>query len=136
MNQMSLLKNIIITFVILLNSSLSRDHKFINEVSGKYKTKDIYLHKCYKTDEPVITATTIKVPDEPIITATTIKTTVESATTDQTAKNENLDAEGRVSNSTRTILYILLGIFALILIAALVYCIVIRKSKKNEIKDP
>ncbi|XP_018649583.1 hypothetical protein Smp_032690 [Schistosoma mansoni] len=47
-----------------------------------------------------------------------------------------LDAEGRVSNSTRTILYILLGIFALILIAALVYCIVIRKSKKNEIKDP
>ncbi|XP_018649584.1 hypothetical protein Smp_032710 [Schistosoma mansoni] len=32
--------------------------------------------------------------------------------------------------------YILLGIFALILIAALVYCIVIRKSKKNEIKDP
>uniref|UniRef100_A0A5K4F9M0 Uncharacterized protein n=1 Tax=Schistosoma mansoni TaxID=6183 RepID=A0A5K4F9M0_SCHMA len=57
-------------------------------------------------------------------------------TTDQTAKNENLDAQSRVFSSTRTILYILLGIFALILIAALVYCIVIRKSKENEIKDP
>ncbi|CAH8534229.1 unnamed protein product [Schistosoma haematobium] len=118
---MFLLTNIVITFIILLNSSISLikcEQTVTITGAGKYQTKDIYISKCMKIEDPI--ETTIA-----------IENTTEFITTALTTNTEDSNAENSVAGNKMTILYIVLGIFILALISTIVCCILYRKNREN-----
>ncbi|CAH8525020.1 unnamed protein product [Schistosoma bovis] len=100
---MSRLTNIVITFIILLNSSISHD--------------------------PIETTTAMGITNETINKTNMTEVIAEFNTTEQTTNTEDPNAENTNSGLGRIMLYILAGLFILAILAAIVGCIVLRLKK-------